>query len=205
VETRPAATPLGVLLRDRRLWGLIGVRVLADPVFYFQLLWLTGYLQEKLGMPLQQLGAVAWIPSLVVALGIVGLGRWSGAQVARGADPQAARLKLLVLSACLAPLGACTTFAPNIWVAFAIITVRTFVAQTWFFGHGVIVSELSPRSAASLTGIIGACGASGGLLMNVVSGPIIEHVSYSGVVVTLAFLHPLGAVILVKTVRTGPR
>lgn len=204
--TSPAAPaePMRALLQDRRVWVLIAVRALTDPVFYFHLFWLPGYLQEKLGMSLQQLGAVAWIPSLVAALCIVGMGRWSDTQVARGGNPATTRLKLFALSACVAPIGALTTFAPNIWVAFAIITAVTIVAQTWFFSYGIIVSELFPRSAASVTGLIGACGAGGGLLMNVISGPIIDHIGYTGVFVTLGLLHPLGAVLLHTTLARSP-
>jgi ACS family hexuronate transporter-like MFS transporter len=110
-------------------------------------------------------------------------------------------MKLFVLSSFLAPIGALTTFAPNIAVAFVIITLVTIVAQMWFFSYGVVVSELFPGGAGSVTGIIGACGAAGGLIMNVVSGPIIQNVGYAPVFIVLAFLHPIGALILTRILQ----
>lgn len=204
-EAAQAVTPLPVLLRDRRVWGLIAVRMITDPVFYFHLFWLPGYMQEKLGLSLPQLGAVAWIPSLVACATIIAAGRWSDAKVATGAAILPTRMKLFVLSSFLAPIGALTTFAPNIAVAFVIITLVTIVAQMWFFSYGVVVSELFPGGAGSVTGIIGACGATGGLIMNVVSGPIIQNVGYAPVFIVLAFLHPIGALILTRVLQSKPQ
>ena len=176
--------------------------MITDPVFYFHLFWLPGYMQEKLGLSLPQLGAVAWIPSLVACATIIAAGRWSDAKVAAGAAILPTRMKLFVLSSFLAPIGALTTFAPNIAVAFVIITLVTIVAQMWFFSYGVVVSELFPGGAGSVTGIIGACGATGGLIMNVVSGPMIQNFGYTGVFIGLALLHPVGAVILSRVLKT---
>ena len=199
------ALPLAELLRDRRVWGLVGTRILTDSVFYFQLFWLPGYMQERLGLSLKELGAVAWIPSLVATLCIIAAGRWSDAQVAAGREVVQTRMKLFTFSAMIAPLGALTTIAPNLWVAFLIITLVTIVSQMWFFSYGVIISELFPGSAASVVGLLGACGASGGLLMNLISGPLIEHVGYAPVFITLAFMHPIGAIILSRTLQPSRR
>lgn len=197
------ATPYKELLRDRRVWGLISVRMITDPVFYFHLFWLPGYMQEKLGLSLSQLGAVGWIPPLIASATIIVMGKWSDSKVAAGASIIPTRMKLFILSSLLAPIGAFTTFAPNIPIAFVIITLVTIVAQMWFFSYGVIVSELFPRGAGSVTGIIGAFGAAGGLIMNVISGPMIERVGYTSVFVCLAFLHPIGVLILKRTIRTS--
>jgi len=198
---RLTPSPLTELLRDRRVWGLIGTRVLTDPVFYFQLFWLPGYMQERLGLSLKQLGAVAWIPSLVAAICIIAAGRWSDARVAAGHEVIKTRMQLFTFSAIIAPVGALTTVAPTIGAAFVVITLVTIVAQMWFFSYGIIISELFPRSAASVVGLIGACGAGGGLVMNLISGPLIDRVGYAPVFITLAFMHPLGAIILIRTMR----
>jgi ACS family hexuronate transporter-like MFS transporter len=201
-ETSSApATPYSTLLKDRRVWGLIAVRMITDPVFYFQLFWLPGYMQEKLGLTLAQLGAVGWIPSLVASLTIIAMGRWSDGRVAAGAAIIPTRMKLFVWSSFLAPVGALTTFAPDVATALVIITLVTIVAQMWFFSYGVIVSELFPTGAGSVTGLLGAFGAAGGLLMNVVSGPLIQSAGYTSVFIALAFLHPIGVVLLRRAIR----
>jgi ACS family hexuronate transporter-like MFS transporter len=200
-QGREKPTAFRELLRDRRVWGLIAVRMITDPVFYFQLFWLPGYMQEKLGLSLSQLGAVGWIPSLVASVTIIVMGRWSDSRVASGAAIIPTRMKLFVWSSFLAPVGALTTFAPNIAAAFVVLTIVTVVAQMWFFSYGVIVSELFPKGAGSVTGLIGACGATGGLIMNTISGPLIESAGYAAVFIALAFLHPIGAIILRRTIK----
>lgn len=204
-EIAAKPTPYRVLLRDRRLWGLIAARGLSDPVWYFHLFWLPGYFQERLGLTLAQLGWVGWIPSATGALALIAAGRYADAQVARGAEPVGVRLRIFGFGAACAALGAATTFAPNITTALVLVCVVTIGCQLWFFGSGILLADLYPRnSMASAFGIVGAFGASAALLMNVIAGPIIQQFGYRGVFIGIAFLHPLAAFVLHRSLRASP-
>jgi ACS family hexuronate transporter-like MFS transporter len=201
-ETAAAPTPYRVLLRDRRLWGLIGARALSDPVWYFHLFWLPGFFQERLGLTLAQLGWVGWIPSAVGSIALILAGSYTDRQVARGHDPVTVRFTLFVAGAAFAALGAFTTFAPNIIAVIILVSLVTVGCQLWFFGSGILLADLYPRnSMASAFGIVGAFGASAALLMNVLAGPIIQHFGYRGVFIGIAFLHPMAALILGRALR----
>ncbi len=202
-EAKP--TPYRVLLKDRRLWGLIAARALSDPVWYFHLFWLPGFFQERLGLTLAQLGWVGWIPSAVGSLSLIAAGRYADARVAAGADPVQTRLRLFVVGAGFAAVGALTTFAPSTSVAVILVSLVTIGCQLWFFGSGILLADLYPRnSMASAFGIVGAFGASSALLMNVIAGPIIQNFGYRGVFIGIAFLHPLAAFVLHRTLRASP-
>jgi ACS family hexuronate transporter-like MFS transporter len=204
-EVAAEPTPYRVLLRDRRLWGLIAARALSDPVWYFHLFWLPGYFQERLGLTLAQLGWVGWIPSATGALALIAAGRYADAQVARGAEPVSVRLRIFGFGAACAAVGAATTLAPNIATALVLVCVVTIGCQLWFFGSGILLADLYPRnSMASAFGIVGAFGASAALLMNVIAGPIIQNFGYRGVFIGIAFLHPLAAFVLHRSLRASP-
>ncbi|MCH5686770.1 hypothetical protein LWM68_22425 [Niabella sp. W65] len=59
------------------MWGVLLIRFVSDPVWYFCLFWLPGYLQEQSGLSLAQVGMFGWIPFLVADLGAIGTSAWS--------------------------------------------------------------------------------------------------------------------------------
>ncbi len=189
--------PLRAILRDRRVWLLLAARALTDPVWYFHLFWLPGYLQEKLGVSLPQLGWIGWIPSFVASAAVMATGRTTDFFVARGFSPVRVRVTMFAAAALFAPVGAFTTFAPSVPWALVLISIVAIVCQIWFFGQGLLVADVfSKNSAATIAGLLGAVGASGGLLMNLIAGPLIERAGYVPVFASLACLHPLAAVML---------
>src|SRR6185369_6853771 len=106
--------PLRAILQDRRVWLLLAARALTDPVWYFHLFWLPGYLQEKLGVSLPQLGWIGWIPSFVASAAVMATGRTTDFFVARGHAAVRVRVTMFTVAALFAPVGALTTFAPSI-------------------------------------------------------------------------------------------
>ncbi len=199
-DNEPAAAPpppMRVILQDRRVWLLLAARALTDPVWYFHLFWLPGYMQEKLGVSLPQLGWIGWIPSFVASAFVMATGRTTDYFVACGYSPVRVRVTMFAAAALFAPVGAFTTFAPSIPWAIVMISVVAIVCQIWFFGQGLLVADVFPKnSAATIAGLLGAVGASGGLIMNLVAGPLIERAGYIPVFAGLACLHPLAALML---------
>lgn len=188
--------PMREILADRRVWLLLTARAVTDPVWYFHLFWLPGYLQERLGVSLTQLGWIGWIPSFVASAAVMATGRATDFFVSRGYEPARVRITMFAAAALFAPIGAFTTFAPSITWAIVLISIVAIVCQIWFFGQGLLVADVFPRhSAATIAGLLGAVGASGGLLMNLVAGTIIEHAGYITVFTALACLHPFAAIL----------
>lgn len=198
-EEEPVAAPppMKAILQDRRVWLLLAARAMTDPVWYFHLSWLPGYLQEKLGLSLKQLGWLGPIPSLLGSLAVVAAGWTADRYVRKGISPVRVRVGMFAVMAMLAPIGAFTTFAPNIAAALVMISLVAMVCQIWFFGQSMLVADIFPKnSAATIAGLLGAVGATGGLIINGIAGPIIDHVGYVPVFVGLACLHPLAALML---------
>lgn len=200
-ETEPVAAPppMKMILQDQRVWLLLAARAMTDPVWYFHLSWLPGYLQEKLGLTLTQIGWLGPIPSLLGSLAVVAAGWTADRYVRKGISPVRVRVGMFAVMAAIAPIGAFTTFAPNLTLALVMISLVAMVCQIWFFGQSMLVADIFPKnSAASIAGLLGAVGATGGLIINALAGPIIERVGYVPVFVGLACLHPIAAWMLWK-------
>src|SRR5690606_19637151 len=55
-ESMDAGFTWGQLWKTKSLWGILLIRFVSDPVWYFCLFWLPGYLQEESGLTLAQIG-----------------------------------------------------------------------------------------------------------------------------------------------------
>jgi ACS family hexuronate transporter-like MFS transporter len=185
------------LLRDKRFLAIVAARMISDPVWYFYLFWSAGYLQERAGLSLAELGFVGGIPYIVAVVVCIMLGRLVDRYTERGHDPIRVQLRVFALSAALMPLGALITMASSAFVAVAIITVVVAVCQAWFVGYNVLLAGLFPvRINASAVGILGAVGASTSLVLNLLAGSLLAQFDYIALFAGLAILHPVSAVIL---------
>jgi len=190
------------LWRTRSLWGILLSRFVSDPVWYFCLFWLPGYLQEHSGLTLAQVGMVGWIPFLVADLGGIGSSWSSDRLVKRGTAPLRARKITLACAAVVAPLCALTPHLPHAAATLAIFSVVGAVCLTWLFNLGVVVAESFPAAnVGSVWGIAGAFGALGAMCSNYFVGDAMSAFGSARIFGVLAVLYPIAAVILWTMVR----
>ncbi|HRE79762.1 MAG TPA: MFS transporter [Opitutaceae bacterium] len=190
------------LWRTRSLWGIVFCRFLSDPVWYFCLFWLPGYLQESSGLSLSQIGMVGWIPFLFADLGGIGTSVWSDRLVRRGCSPLHARKHVLSLVALAAPVCVLTPHVPHVAITLAIFSVVGAICLSWLFTMSVIVAEAFPATnGGSVLGIAAGFGAAGAILFNTFVGEIIHTVGAAWIFGVMAFLHPAAAVVLRVMVR----
>jgi ACS family hexuronate transporter-like MFS transporter len=198
----PVAFTWPQLWRTRSLWGVLLSRFVSDPVWYFCLFWLPGYLQENSGLSLAQIGMVGWIPFLAADLGGIGSSAASDRLVRRGTPPLRARKQVLICAAMLAPVCALTPHFPQPVATLAIFSVVAAVCLTWLFNLGVVVADAFPAAnVGSVWGIAGAFGACGAMVFNKYVGDLMGKFGSEQIFMVLAVLHPIAAVILISTVR----
>lgn len=190
------------LWRTKSLWGILLIRFISDPVWYFCLFWLPGYLQEQSGLSLKQLGMVGWIPFLAADLGAIGFSVWSDRMVRKGRSPLKARKIMLTTVACLAPLCALTPYLPNVAATLLVFSIVAIVCLCWLFNISVVIAEAFPvKNVASVLGIAGGFGAAGAVLFNYLVGQLIGTVGAGQLFLVMAVLHPIAVLILWKMVR----
>jgi ACS family hexuronate transporter-like MFS transporter len=185
------------LWRTRTLWGLILCRFISDPVWYFCLFWLPGYLQDRSGLSLAQVGAFGWIPFLAADLGGIATAGWSDRMVKRGGAPLKSRKKMLCTVALLGPICALVPWLPHPAATIAIFCVIGAVCLSWLFSLSVVIAESFPASnVGSVLGIAAGFGAVGAIVFNTYVGRMMETIGSSRIFLVMAVLHPLAAVIL---------
>lgn len=192
----------GQLWRTRSLYGIILIRFISDPVWYFCLFWLPGYLQEESGLSLAQIGMVGWIPFLAADLGAIGTSAWSDKLVRKGIKPFKARKIMLTSVAVLAPLCILTPYLPNAATTLIVFSIVAAVCLSWLFTIPVVGSEVFPvKNVASVMGISGGFGALGAVLFNHFVGQFMGTISANQIFIVMAILHPLAVIVLWTMVR----
>lgn len=192
----------GQLWKTRSLWGILLIRFVSDPIWYFCLFWLPGYLQEESGLSLAQVGMFGWIPFLFADLGAVGTSAWSDKLVRRGYDPLRARKIMLSTVAILSPLCIFTPYLGSAWSTLALFSVVAIACLSWLFTISVVVAESFPmKNVASVLGIAGGCGALGAVIFNYFVGQLMGTLGTEKIFLAMAFLHPIAVLILWTMVR----
>lgn len=192
----------GQLWSTQSLWGILIIRFVSDPVWYFCLFWLPGYLQEESGLTLAQIGMFGWIPFLVADLGAIGTAAWSDKMVRKGKEPLLARKIMLTSVAVLAPLCCLTTFVSNPFITILIFALVAVACLSWLFTLSVVIAEAFPvKNVASVLGIAGGFGALGAVLFNYFVGQMIGSVGASTIFFAMAFMHPVAVLVLWTMVK----
>lgn len=190
------------LWTTRSLWGILLIRFISDPVWYFCLFWLPGYLQEESGLTLAQVGMFGWIPFLVADLGGVGTSAWSDHLVRRGMQPLRARKVMMTATAVFGPLCVLTPYVPNAGSTLVLFAIIAAMCISWLFTVSVVVAEAFPiKNVASVLGIAGGFGALGAVLFNYVVGQLMGTLGADKIFMAMALLHPIAAVILWTMIR----
>ncbi|HET8548201.1 MAG TPA: MFS transporter [Bryobacteraceae bacterium] len=158
--------PYTRLLLTRQAWAFLLGKFLTDPVWWFYLGWLPGFLNRTYGVDLTQLGPPLIAVYLSADVGSV-LGGWiSSALLARGVDVNRARKTAMFIcaSAVIAAM-----FVPqaggNMWLAITLVSIAASAHQGWSANLFTLTSDLFPkRAVGSVVGLGGMGGAVGGML-----------------------------------------
>lgn len=194
--------PLRTLLKSRSVWGLMGSRFLADPIWWFYAFWLPEYLTQRRGFSMTQIGRIAWIPFAFAGVGGC-LGGWaSDLLVRRGCAPVAARKFVMVAAGALMVCGALTVYVRSSTLALALISVVVFAFTGWQSNLYSLAADLFPGElVASVIGLSGTAAAIGGMLFTLATGWLIQHVSYNSVFLVSSVMSICAVLVILWLIR----
>ena len=187
------------LLRRPELWGLFFARFLTDPVWWFFLLWLPGYLSKERGLSLAEIGAVAWIPFLFADLGSLAGGIGSSWLVRRGVPVLAARKRIMLGAACLTPFAILAAREGSVAGIIACGSIAGFAHQAYASSVLTLPADLFRGAVvATCSGISGLGATLGGILASLATGWWLDlHPGGYGPLFVLAGLcHPVAVALL---------
>lgn len=167
------AVPWRTLLRDRAAWAYMLARLLADPVWWFYLFWLPGFLQDHFLLTPTQAGHRIAVVYAMAVVGSIGGGWLAAALLRRGWSLNAARkTSLLVCALCVVPVFA-VSFAANSWKAVLLVGLAAAAHQGWSANLYTFVSDTMPKRAVS--SVVGLGGFAAGIA-SMGNAQIVGHV-----------------------------
>lgn len=157
----------------RQTWAFGIGKLLTDPVWWFYLFWVPGFLQVKHGLALTGIGIPIMVIYLISDVGSVAGGWLSSSLIKRGTSINAAR-KIAMLICALGVLPVVFAYrVESTWSAVFLIGLAAACHQGFSANLYTITSDMFPaRAVGSVTGIGGMAGAVTGFF----SARIVGHV-----------------------------
>lgn len=170
------------LLATRETWAFALGKFFIDPIWWFYLFWLPGFLGAQYNLDLKTWSTM----TAVLALGAIYLisdvgsiaGGWlSGRLMKSGMSVNKARkITMLVCAVCVLPVVFATSVS-NLWVSVILIGIAAAAHQGFSANLYTLPSDTFPRFAVgAVIGIGGTVGAIGGALFSKYSGDILDRV-----------------------------
>ncbi|WP_176400246.1 MFS transporter [Sphingobium sp. Z007] len=165
------------LLTIRETWAYAIGKFCIDPIWWFFLFWLPGYLGTRYGLDLLSFGPPLVAIYLLSDLGSVAGGWMSGRLMKAGKSVNAARKLTMLLCACAVLPVFFAQSIDNLWLAVLVIGVATAAHQAFSANLYTLPSDLFPRGAVgSVVGIGGTLGAVGGMAMAKYAGYVLDGI-----------------------------
>src|SRR3984957_11056759 len=190
------------LFRLRQVWGLLAARFCSDSAWFFLIFWIPKYLADVRHLNIKSIGYFAWIPYAVASLGSL-LGGWlSSYLVKRQLSVDASRKICLGISAACMPLSLLITVSP-LSITIVFFSLAMLGHQCWSTIMQTLVTDMFPTDVVgSIAGLLGAVGAFGGMLFNLIAGALLAKFhSYVPIFTILGLLHPLSFLVILLVVR----
>jgi ACS family hexuronate transporter-like MFS transporter len=196
-QVRHAPESLRTVLSESSSWAVMMCRFFIGPVIQFYWYWIPSYLYSVRHMSVLQIGGLAWIPFFMGDAGGV-VGGWAAGALLRRGAPVPRMRKILMYGSSLVCL---TSF----WVpyatgrALALAMIGLAVAADNFLSanmYGAITDLFPDHKVGRATGLTGVAGGLSGLLFPMLTGSLVDRVSYTPVFLMVAFMPLLGTIML---------
>jgi ACS family hexuronate transporter-like MFS transporter len=153
--------PWAKLLPHRQTLAFLMGKALTDPIWWFYLLWLPGFLQLRFGLNIIKQGIPLLVIYNVSAIGSI-FGGWLPAKFVNlgWSVNKARKISMLIYACCVLPIIAVSRIG-SVWGVVALVSLAAASHQAWSANMFTLASDMFPRrTVASVVGI----GAFGGAM-----------------------------------------
>lgn len=186
------------LLAVKETWAYALGKFLIDPIWWFFLFWLPGFLQDRHGLDLKTFGLPLVAIYLLSDFGSIGGGWLSSRFLKMGWSLNRARKTTMLICALAVLPVAFAAYADNLWLAVLIIGVATAAHQGFSANLYTLPSDVFPRAAVgSVVGIGGMLGGVGGMIFAKYTGAVLDRIgSYTPIFVVAASAYLLALLVV---------
>lgn len=185
-ENNESAKPIPwlSLLKYRQTWIFFIGKAMTDPIWWFYLFWIPGWLStvRGAGLDLKSFG----IPLVVIysstTIGSIGGGWLSSFMIRKGMSPfNARKYTMLIFALLVIPVYFAQSEGVSTWGAIGLISLAASSHQAWSANIFTTVSDAFPkRVVSSVTSIGGMAGAIGGAFVSVLAGHLLDFFKKAG-------------------------
>jgi len=169
----------------RETWAYALGKFCIDPIWWFFLFWLPGFLAVRYQLNILQFGPPLVAIYLLSDIGSVAGGWASSRMIKAGKSVNYARKMTMLACAFLVTPVFFAQYYDDLWVAVLVIGIATAAHQAFSANLYTLPSDIFPRSAVgSVIGIGGTVGAVGGMIFTLYTGQILDRIgSYTPIFV----------------------
>jgi ACS family hexuronate transporter-like MFS transporter len=192
-ETSLLSVSLGQLLGKSSAWAVMLCRFFIGPVMQFYWYWTPSYLFNARHMTMAQIGFLGWIPFLMGDVGGITGGWAAGVLLRRGFSVRNTRRLLMYGSALVCLLSFAIPCMSGIGAVLTILCI-TIAADNFLSAHMfAAVTDLFPdHQVGRATGLMGIAGGLSGMLFPLLTGVLVDRVSYTPVFLLVGLMPLVG-------------
>jgi len=176
------------LLKYRQTWTFFIGKAMTDPIWWFYLFWIPGWLAEVrgAGLNIKSFGLPLVVIYTSTTIGSIGGGWLSSFMIRKGVSPYNSRkYTMLIFALLVTPVFFAQSAGISTWGAIGLISLAASSHQAWSANIYTTVSDAFPKKAvSSVTGIGGMAGALGGAFISILAGQLLAFYKKAGHVET---------------------
>jgi ACS family hexuronate transporter-like MFS transporter len=185
------------LLKFKTTWGIISSRFFIDPVWWLFVTWLPTFLKEQFAFDIRQIGAFAWFPYLLAAMGSLIGGYYSSRQIRKGVNAVVARRKavtigsIIMLVSLVVIVFMLNDLKEQPAITIGLISITLFGFQFLIGNIQTLPSDFFNGKNVGVVAGMGGTAAVLGVLITTWMVPVLTKTSYNSFFILAALLVPL--------------
>ena len=182
------------LLAFKNTWAVISSRFFIDPVWWLFVTWLPTFLKEQFAFDIKQIGAFAWFPYLLAALGSLIGGYYSSRQIQKGVNAVTARKNaitigsIIMLISLIAIVLLLNHLKDQPEITIGLISITLFGFQFFIGNIQTIPSDLFNGKNVGTVAGMGGTAAVLGILITTWMVPVLTQTNYTSFFILAALL-----------------
>ena len=196
-ETAPPRVSTRQMLGKSSSWAVMLCRFFIGPVMQFYWYWTPSYLFSARHMSMTEIGFLGWIPFLMGDVGGV-LGGWfAGVLLRRGVSVRNTRRISMYGSALICAVSVIVPYMHGVGATLTMISIA-IAADNFISAHMfAAVTDLFPdEQVGRATGLTGVAGGLSGMLFPLLTGFLVDRISYAPVFLLVAIMPMVGTLAL---------
>jgi ACS family hexuronate transporter-like MFS transporter len=188
---------LRTMLSQSSSWAVMTCRFFIGPVIQFYWYWIPSYLFNVRHMSFTQIGIIGWLPFLLGDIGGVMGGGAAGLLQRRGMPILRVRQITMYGSALVCIASLIVPYTNSAAIALTLIGIA-MLADNFLSAnmYGAITDLFPDHQVGRATGLTGVAGGLSGLLFPLLTGRIVDKISYTPVFIMVAIMPLLGTIAL---------